>query len=86
MMYLGQSRFNQLLASVEGISPKTLSVRLREMERDGLIKRKIYHEVPLRVEYIMTEKGNGLKPLLEQMAQYSMTYYPRDVLKDYKAS
>jgi DNA-binding HxlR family transcriptional regulator len=46
-----QSRFNQLLNSIEESNPKTLSARLREMEKDGLIKRKVYpHEKPVRIE------------------------------------
>lgn len=79
MMYKGQTRFNHLLNSVEGINPKSLSIRLREMEKEGLIKRQIHHDVPVRIEYVLTEKGQGLKPLLEQMAEYSMTFYPKDV-------
>ena len=54
---LGQTRFNQFLESVEGINPKTLSVRLREMERNGLISRKIHPETPIRIEYSITEKA-----------------------------
>ncbi len=84
MMYMNQTRFNQLLDSVEDINPKTLSTRLKEMERDGLIERKVYHEVPVRVEYRLTEKGRALQPVLEQMAQFSMTFCPKDVFKDGK--
>ena len=56
-----QTRFNQLLKSLEGSNPKTLSVRLREMEKIGLIKRKVYsHETPIRIEYYLREKGLAL--------------------------
>ncbi len=84
MLYLNQTRFNQFLDSVEEINPKTLSVRLREMEKDGLIERKVYHETPVRIEYFLTEKGMALKPILEQMGDFSMRYCCGDVFKDGK--
>src|ERR687885_2705070 len=80
-----QTRFNQLLNSLEGANPKTLSVRLREMEKLGLIKRKVYsHETPIRIEYKPTEKGLALQPILDMMAAYSMRYCSKDVFKDSK--
>ena len=82
MMYMNQTRFNQFLDSIEDINPKTLSARLREMEKDGLLERKVHSEVPVRVEYRLTEKGRALQPVLEQMAQFSMTFCPKDVFKD----
>lgn len=84
MMNFGQTRFNQFLESVEGINPKTLSVRLREMEKNGLIERKVYPETPIRIEYNLTETGRALEPILEQMATFSMQYCPKDVFKDGK--
>ncbi len=84
MLYLNQTRFNQFLDSVEEINPKTLSVRLREMEKDGLIERKVYPETPVRIEYFLTEKGMALKPILEQMGDFSMRYCCEDVFKDGK--
>ena len=80
-----QSRFNQLLNSIEKSNPKTLSTRLREMERLGLIKRKIYsNERPIRVEYSLTQKGLALQPILDMMAAYSMKYCSKDIFKDAK--
>jgi len=55
MMLLKHTRFSQFLGSVEGINTKTLSVRLREMEDYGLIKRKVTQKRPLQVEYTLTE-------------------------------
>jgi len=60
MIYLNQIRFNKLLNSIEGINAKTLSIRLKEMEKDGLIRRKIYNESPIRIEYEMRER-NGIR-------------------------
>jgi len=67
--------------SIEQINPKTLSLRLKEMKKDGLITRKIYHETPVRVEYNLTEKAMALTPILEQMALFSMRYYTKDVFR-----
>jgi DNA-binding HxlR family transcriptional regulator len=80
-----QNRFNQLLNSLENSNPKTLSLRLREMEKYGLIKRRVYsNEKPVRVEYRLTEKGLGLQPTLDMMAAYSLKYCTKDVFKDGK--
>lgn len=80
-----QSRFNQLLNSIEDSNPKTLSARLREMEKAGLIKRKVFsNEKPVRIEYYLTEKGSALQPILDIMAAYSMKYCSKDVFKDAK--
>jgi DNA-binding HxlR family transcriptional regulator len=81
MMMLKQTRFNQFMGSIEEINPKTLSIRLKEMEKDGLIKRKVFHEIPVRVEYVLTEKAMGLTPILEQMAIFSMRYCTKDVFR-----
>lgn len=82
MILYGQTRFNELLRSVEEINSKTLSLRLREMEHDGLIKRHVYPEIPLRVVYELTEKAKNLKPILEQMGEFSTRYCASDVFKD----
>ena len=80
-----QNRFNQFLNSIEESNPKTLSVRLREMEKYGLIKRKVYpNEKPVRVEYHPVEKGLELHPILDMMAAYSLKYCSKDVFKDAK--
>ena len=80
-----QNRFNQLLNSIEQCNPKTLTIRLREMEKSGLIKRKVYyHESPVRIEYYPTEKGLALQPILDMMAAYSMQYCSKDIFKDAK--
>ena len=84
MMLYRKKRFNELLDSVEAINSKTLSLRLREMERDGLIERHVYPEMPLRVEYELTEKAKNLRPILEQMGEYSTRYCASDVFRDKK--
>jgi len=84
MMHLGQTRFNQFL-EIEEINAKILSARLKEMEKDGLIKREIFHERPVRIEYTLTEKGEALHPVLDEMASYSTEFCAKDVFKDRKA-
>ena len=80
-----QNRFNQLLNSIEEGNPKTLTIRLREMEKLGLINRKVYyHETPVRIEYAPTEKALALRPILDMMAAYSMKYCSKDIFKDAK--
>ncbi len=85
MMLYGRTRFSQLLKSVEEINSKTLSLRLRDMERDGLVTRHAYAEVPLRVEYTLTEKAMRLRPILEQMGEFSARYCAADIFRDRKS-
>jgi DNA-binding HxlR family transcriptional regulator len=66
----GSSRFCELERSLEGISPRTLSLRLRALEEEGIVHRHTYPEVPPRVEYALTEKGQALVPLIEDMRSY----------------
>jgi DNA-binding HxlR family transcriptional regulator len=83
-MMSNQTRFNQFIESIEGINPKTLSTRLKEMEKNGLIQRKIYHETPIRIEYNLTQKGRNLKSVLDEMALFSAQFCVKDVFKDGK--
>jgi DNA-binding HxlR family transcriptional regulator len=63
-------RFCELERSLEGISPRTLSLRLRALEQHDIVERHTYPEVPPRVEYALTEKGRALVPLIEDMRAY----------------
>ncbi len=66
----GASRFCELERSLEGISPRTLSLRLRALEEEGIVERHTFPEVPPRVEYALTEKGRALVPLIDDMRRY----------------
>jgi len=66
----GSQRFCELERSLDGISPRTLSLRLRALEDEGIVERRTYPEVPPRVEYALTEKGRALVPLIEDMRVY----------------
>ena len=68
----GTKRFGELRKSINGISNKVLTYNLREMEEDNLLIRKIYPEVPPKVEYSLTETGYSLKPILESMDGYKL--------------
>jgi len=70
----GRSRFCELERSLRGISPRTLSLRLRALEEEGVVERQTYPEVPPRVEYALTEKGRALVPLIEDMRAYGLTW------------
>ena len=70
----GRSRFCELERSLAGISPRTLSLRLRALEEEGVVERHTYPEVPPRVEYALTEKGRALLPIIDGMRDYGATW------------
>lgn len=63
----GTQRFGQLLKGISGISHKVLTTNLRAMEKNGLVTRKVYPEVPPRTEYTLTDLGRSMKPILDAM-------------------
>lgn len=66
----GRSRFCELERALSGISPRTLSLRLRDLEHEGVLERQTFSEVPPRVEYSLTAKGRALLPLIEDMRSF----------------
>jgi DNA-binding HxlR family transcriptional regulator len=68
------ARFGELKRSVRGITQSMLTQQLRELEDDGLISRKIYAEIPPRVEYTLTEFGLTLSPIMQSMAKWGEEY------------
>lgn len=70
----GTKRFGQLKKSVTGISQKVLTSNLRQMEQTGLVNRKVFAEVPPKVEYSLTELGKSLGPILDVMAEWGTEY------------
>jgi len=69
-------RFSQLQTSLRGISPRTLAERLRWLEAEGIVSRTTFAEVPPRVEYSLTPKGQGLRPVLTAMRDYERHWGP----------
>lgn len=66
----GTKRFGQLQRSLEGISPKTLSIRLQQLEKEGIVVKHVFAEVPLHVEYSLTKKGATLKNIFRQLTEW----------------
>ena len=84
----GTKRFGELKKSIGHISQKVLTTQLRQMEASGLLSRKVYAEVPPRVEYTLTELGCSLKPVMDAMWEWGAGYQTRQkaeglVLTDY---
>ena len=70
----GTKRFGELKKSIGSVSQKVLTAQLRTMEESGLVNRKVYAEVPPRVEYSLTELGKSLKPVLDAMWNWGAEY------------
>jgi DNA-binding HxlR family transcriptional regulator len=81
----GRTQFNRFLENIEGITPKVLTERLRELEHLGIIRREIVSEYPVRVEYSLTDIGKGFEPILLSAASFSMRLMPKAVFKDGKS-
>ena len=79
-LYAGPKRFGELERSLVGISPRTLSQRLDDLEQCGIIIKKAYQEAPPHTEYSLTEKGSDLVPVLQQMAAWGTKYYDRSLV------
>lgn len=67
-------RFNELRKDLEGISQKVLTDSLRSMEKDGIITRTVYPEVPPRVEYALSQLGESMRPIMDAMEQWGLDY------------
>jgi DNA-binding HxlR family transcriptional regulator len=83
-MFRGTRQFNRFIENIEGITPKVLTERLRELEKMGIVRRRIVSEYPIRVEYEMTDLGREFEPVLLAAASFSMRNMPKIVFKDGK--
>lgn len=70
-------RFNELRKDLAGISQKVLTDSLRSMEQDGIVIRRVYPEVPPRVEYSLSELGESMRPIIQAMEQWGTDYKAR---------
>lgn len=66
----GKKRFGELQRTLEGISPKTLSMRLQQLEKEGIVSKHVFAEVPLHVEYSLTKKGASLKEIFSKLEEW----------------
>lgn len=80
----GTKRFGELRKSVGNITQKVLTANPRDMESLGLVKRKVYAEIPPRVEYTLTDTGHSLKPIIEAMIEWGIGY--KDKNRDFRCS
>ncbi|MBV7273152.1 helix-turn-helix transcriptional regulator [Clostridiaceae bacterium UIB06] len=71
----GTKRFSEVKKSLPGITQKMLTQQLRELEADGMINRKVYPQVPPKVEYSLTREGQSLMPVLDTMCKWGKEYY-----------
>lgn len=74
----GPRRFSELQSACAGISPRTLSERLRALEQEGVLVRRSYAESPPRVEYELTEKGEALLPIIDEMRRFGGSWLVAD--------
>lgn len=77
-LFSGDRRTNELLKALPGISTKTLMVRLRALEKAGLVERRIYAEIPPRVEYGLTDKGREIKPVMVALHGVGLRWLSQD--------
>lgn len=75
-MVTGKKRFGEFMASPEGIKTNILTNRLRRLEQAGLIERQAYQSHPVRFEYLLTERGEALLPVLQEMCRWANKYIP----------
>ena len=81
-LLMGNTQFNRFRENIEGITPKVLTERLRELERLGMIRRRIVSDYPIRIEYSLTDIGRGIEPIILSAASFSMKHMPKEVFKD----
>ena len=74
----GTKRFGELKKSIGSVSQKVLTAQLRAMEESGLVHRKVYAEVPPKVEYSLTEKGESVVPILQSICRWSGIFYKEE--------
>jgi len=70
-MYDGETRFSEIALTIPGLSDRLLSERLKELEREGLVRRTVYPETPVRIEYHLTEKGRALGDVMGAIADWA---------------
>jgi DNA-binding HxlR family transcriptional regulator len=75
----GTKRFGELHRLLPGVSPRTLTKQLKELEFDGIITRKVYPQIPPKVEYSLSRRGRELDPVLAAMHEYGLKYPKREV-------
>ncbi|AJY75444.1 winged helix-turn-helix transcriptional regulator [Paenibacillus beijingensis] len=70
----GPQRFGEIEAALNNLSGKVLSERLKELEAEGVVRREVYPEMPVRIEYSLTDKGRALAPVFAEISKWSSTW------------
>jgi DNA-binding HxlR family transcriptional regulator len=81
----GAKRFSELLRAMPGVTQKMLTQQLREMERDGLVRRKVFAQIPPKVEYSLTELGASLQPVVQAMCRWGEAHGEKRSVKESRA-
>lgn len=84
-MLRGHSHFNEFLAYMPGLSPRTLSARLKDLEKEELVVKRVARTAPVSVDYALTPKGHAVLPILEQMVRWSVVWAPDRVFGEGKS-
>jgi DNA-binding HxlR family transcriptional regulator len=79
-LFQGEKRFSELFRAMNGITQKMLTQQLREMEKDGIVDRKVFPQVPPKVEYSLTLRGKSLKPVVDAMCQWGGKQREKNIL------
>ena len=82
----GETRFNAICAYVPGLSDRLLSERLKELESEGIVERRVHPETPVRVEYLLTSKGEALRNVVDAVQDWSDAWVPKDETSAYHLS
>lgn len=85
-MLAGADRFTELRDTIPGMSDRLLSERLKEFEAEGLVERVVFPETPVRIEYLLTEKGQALLPVVEAIATWAEAWLPQLELPEVELS
>ncbi len=83
-LFLGDTKFNQLLKSLPGVNPRMLALRLKELEDYGLVNRSVYTGAPVKIDYSLSREGMDLVPVMFAMAEFSMKNFAETVFEDAK--
>ena len=76
-LFHGAQRFSELFRALEGITQKMLTQQLRELEKDGIVHRKVYPQIPPKVEYSLTSLGESLRPVVDAMCEWGLKHGDR---------
>ena len=74
VMLTGRCRFSEIAAAIPGLSDRLLSERLKELEAEGIVVRRVYPETPVRIEYVLTEKGHALDAATQAVAEWAQRW------------